>query len=191
MSTRASIAYKTPTGWTGVYSHYDGYPSGLGKNIWDVIQKKFINNRGDAGISNRVSASKAIQAFIDVYIKGHRGGWSVFDSTCYCHSPEFVLRDGARDATIDEKENDPLYIEYVYILDPEKEEMTILTSFDAGSERKDTGAPPEEGPIGKNEWGVIHEYGHCAYGHRLLGVVKLTQALEPDWNALEGLDGKS
>src|SRR5262245_40639553 len=119
MSTRACIAYierpedESADRWRGVYSHFDGYPTGLGAKLWDVIRTQFLFNTGHTGVANSGAVENALTSFIAVYIKGHPAGWSVFDDVCYCHDPDFVLRDGVRDGLITSEAPDPLFIEYV------------------------------------------------------------------------------
>ena len=124
MSTNAAIAYGTPKEWQGIYSHWDGYPEGVGAAVWDVLMKEFVLNQGSPGVAN--NGSTAVQAFVDIYIKGHPGGWSSFPKECYCHSPEFVMRDGIRDAPVTSIEPDALSIEWVYIVDVEAKKLHIL-----------------------------------------------------------------
>lgn len=193
MSTRACIAYPSKSKkWEGVFSHWDGYPSGLGKDIWDILHEKFIGNKGKFGVMNSGDETNAIEAFIQIYIKGHLGGWSSFGRECYCHSPEFIMRDGKGKNIIDGKKGDPLFIEYVYILDAKKKEMIILTSKDysdnpeyrIGERLDEEKAKAEKEIVGTNEWGAIVDYGHCVYGYQLLTVIDLL-GKEPDWEKIE------
>jgi hypothetical protein len=39
MSTRSVIAEPTPTGWEGVYCHWDGYPSCRAAQLWTTYQE--------------------------------------------------------------------------------------------------------------------------------------------------------
>ena len=39
MSTRGCVAIKTEEGWRGVYNHWDSYPTGLGKELWDYLHE--------------------------------------------------------------------------------------------------------------------------------------------------------
>ena len=111
MSTRAVIARQTNDGWEGVYQHSDGYPTGLGRELWSALHQEHGGN---------------VLAFLHAVIDSHPGGWSHFEPAipaelldaykqsgfspkffavhaireCYCHSPRFVERDGscARDS---------------------------------------------------------------------------------------------
>jgi hypothetical protein len=38
VSTRGCVAIGTPACWRGVYNHWDSYPTGLGKTVWDHLQ---------------------------------------------------------------------------------------------------------------------------------------------------------
>lgn len=133
MSTRAYIATKRNISntdkindfrWRGVYNHFDGYPDGLGKAIWDRVQEYAAGGRKMTDVLN---------AFVDIEINGHTSGWSSFASrVCYCHDPYFVMRDGVnhKKATDTNKDIDPLFIEWVYIIDPKKESMDVLKSIE-------------------------------------------------------------
>jgi hypothetical protein len=186
MSTRACIAHKDsgPDKWVGVYSHWDGYPSWLGKEIWKVLQTQFIGNKGKIGVGNKGDVSNAIRSFIQVYIKGHMGGWSSFDTECYCHSPEYVMRDGVRSGKITSGDPDPLFLEWVYILDPEKKTMTILASK-AKPKYKENPKIKSTAPVKKDGY---WDYGHCAFKHEIVEIVDLT-AGEPDWKKIEAKAG--
>lgn len=132
MSTRSALAYipkaDEPTKWIGVYCHWDGYPTNRGKQIWDILHKDFLNKEklSIGGDKNSVEAHRAVRAFIDVYIKGYKAGWSSFPEECYCHSPEFVMRDGVRESKIDNKSYPGSWCEYAYIFNKEDLTMTIL-----------------------------------------------------------------
>jgi hypothetical protein len=186
MATRGAIAYKEGDGWIGIYQHWDSYPRHLGKEIWRVLHEKFIGQRGRPGVQNSGDVKNALKSFIEIYIKGHPSGWSIFDEECFCHSPEFVMRDGVSESKITSKENDPLFIEYVYIIAPEDEAMYILAnksiSDKSGKVLKEPVALPEKA----NEWGNAFNYGHCAYRHELIAKIDLRpEALEPDWEKIE------
>lgn len=179
MSTRACVAYKTEDGWKGVYSHFDGYPMGLGKKIWDILHAKFIGNTGKTGVENTGDVKSAIQSFIEIYINGHRGGWSAFGEVCYCHDPAFVMRDGVHESVVTSNNPDPLFMEYVYILNPEDATMIILAH--RGKEKH---GPPRKEPERLPDGTV--DYGHCVYWHEEIGTVNLaSQWTEPDWEKLQ------
>ncbi len=45
MSTRGSVAIGTPKNWRGVYNHWDSYPTGLGRSIWQHLQETLTNGK--------------------------------------------------------------------------------------------------------------------------------------------------
>jgi hypothetical protein len=63
MSTRAAIIEKTPTGYRGIYSHWDGYPECVGKKLFTYYKtaKKVhaLINLGDiSSLGKQVSTRK-------------------------------------------------------------------------------------------------------------------------------------
>jgi len=171
MSTRSCIAEKTKTGFKGVYCHFDGYPTCRGKEIWDILMKKFILNKGVIGVSN--DGTRALRSFVDIYIKGHRGGWSNFPESCYCHTPDFVMRDGVPDGTMNEKTADALFIEWVYAIDVEKKTLTIYVQGRAKGETKEKG-------VNGNEWNSPN-YAHCFVCELDIN----PDSKEPNWEKVE------
>lgn len=128
MSTRAAIARPAADGgWEGRYHHFDGYPTGLGKALFDLYHGHF--NRD----------VRAMQKFL---IDDHPAGWSSIIGTdftlppgfnrgnqpkCYCHGdrsegPFEPLRCKGSDHHgdhCDGSECDPVWIEWAYVLGPE------------------------------------------------------------------------
>lgn len=106
MSTRAVIARLTNEGWEGIYQHSDGYPTGLGRELWAYLKNEYDGN---------------LELFLSDVIEAHPGGWSHLARSvppeqwdayrdsgfstsffeqhaareCYCHSPGFAKRDGS------------------------------------------------------------------------------------------------
>jgi len=74
MSTNACIAKRTANGWQGVIHHFDGYPSGLGKAIWNCV-KHFNGNW-----------ARATEYLID----DHPAGWSSICEADFSKEPGFV-----------------------------------------------------------------------------------------------------
>jgi len=135
MSTRSCLAYKKGKGWKGVYCHWGGYPTNRGQQIWEIIMQKFLLNKGRFGVTNEASREQKLQAFVDIYIKGHPGGWSVFPEQCYCHDPDFVMRDGLRESILTNKTANALFIEWVYVIDIKKGKLIIYASGKDKSEK--------------------------------------------------------
>ena len=82
------------------------------------------------------------------------------------------------DGQITNLDPDPLFIAWVYVIDPDRQVMTIL----AHKNDKITDGPIREEPILRADG--FWDYGHCAYKHVLVAEVDLTGA-EPDWEAKE------
>ena len=172
MSTRSCLAYKTKDGWEGCYCHWDGYPTNRGLQIWKIIMQKFVLNKGKIGVVN--DGSTALRAFVDIYIKGHKSGWSSFPDECYCHNPEFVMRDGVKDAIETDKTTDALYIEWVYVIDPENKKLIIFTHGRAKGTHKE--GPGKDGSM----WDSPN------YAHYLVCEIDINpDAKEPDWKEIE------
>lgn len=174
MSTRGCIAYKTKSGWTGVYHHWDSYPTWLGAKIFDVIKSKFRLN------SNLKSTLKN---FIAQYINEHPAGWSSFPTVCYCHD-----RGEKASAMISHANSDPLFIEWVYVINPEKQTIEILAHTPCKIHNRKNGEINNQ--INRIE-GCCWDYGHCAYKHirlvtlNLRGLIKNNQ--KPNWRRIESL----
>lgn len=75
MSTRSVIARKTQTGFTGVYHHWDGYPSGLGAMLFELRNGHF---------------KRDTQAMLRYLIDEHPAGWSTIINA------DFSLPSGPR-----------------------------------------------------------------------------------------------
>lgn len=178
MSTRSCLAYKTKDGWEGVYCHWDGYPTNRGKQIWEILMRDFVLNRGKLGVANK--GDTALQAFVDIYIKGHKGGWSAFPKECYCHNAEFVMRDGIRDWTWEtDKTSDALFIEWVYVIDVANKKLIIYSGGRAKGEHAEQSLPDKD-------TGEVRKWKTPNYKHYLVCELEINpDAKEPDWEAIE------
>lgn len=76
----------------------------------------------------------------------------------------------------------PLFIEWVYVVDVEKRTITVLAHQDDG---KTEGRVRLGGPTRRHDgyW----DYGHCAFRHIKVAEVSL-DGPEPDWDTLERFD---
>jgi hypothetical protein len=75
---------------------------------------------------------------------------------------------------------DPLFIEWVYVLDPKTATLHVLSH---NGRAKPNGATPEGEwytPMGKGRW----DYGHCVYWHELADSFPIGGS-EPNWAKLE------
>lgn len=73
MSTRGVIARPKGDEWEGRYHHFDGYPSGLGKTLWDLIQEWGVE--------------KAHRVLIDEHT-----GWSTINGRDWTQEPGYDRR---------------------------------------------------------------------------------------------------
>jgi hypothetical protein len=135
MSTRGCIAIGTPRKWEGTYNHWDSYPTGLGKNVWDDIDS-----------SGYFEYLKDLRADIKKMKDDENAG-----------------------DLITKKNSDPLFIEWVYILNPKKKQIKILAS------RQGVGESPDPK---RRESGVAH------YVHFVAHTVDVEKG-EPNWESIE------
>ncbi len=85
------------------------------------------------------------------------------------------------DQHITSENPDPLFIEWVYVIDPQTAAFHVLTHN--GQARRSIPLPPGEWcrPDGHGHW----NYGHCVYWHELIASLSV-HGPEPDWESLEG-----
>lgn len=155
MGTRGCVAVRSSDGgWLGVYNHFDSYPTGLGPQVWEQVTGK---------------STGELRAFALQLL--HSGRWEAFVKGEKA-SPE-------QEQYVDSFDPDPLFIEWVYIVDPDRRTLTVLAH--------------QKGPLGHPErrqrelvlrpdgyW----DYGHCAYRHVAVATFDL-DGPEPDWRAVE------
>lgn len=133
MGTRSVIARAMGDGFRGRYHHWDGYPTGLGKQLWELYHGHFGRN---------------LAQMLKVLIDDHPAGWStivhkdfglspgyinlVLDGQhpeakrpqCYCHGErhEVVNEFTERDAAV-------AGCEWAYAFDGELRIMNVLASL--------------------------------------------------------------
>ncbi len=113
MSTRGVIAVAendNPLTFSGRYHHWDSYPLGLGKTLWDLYQTTYYGN---------------FDALKKDLIEDHPLGWSSINDnnmTCYCHS-----RKEVGEQIVTHLNAAKIGCEYAYILG--EHEMIILSSY--------------------------------------------------------------
>lgn len=128
MSTRGAIVRKAKTGFVGVYHHWDSYPEGLGKTLWDLYHGFFKED---------------LKKMLNYLIDTHPAGWSTINGKdfnlpagysdsetenpcCYCHGDR-----NEKPNKINHKNAADCGCEYVYMFDLKKKTMDILSSFNA------------------------------------------------------------
>jgi len=178
MATRGCIARKVNDGFRGVYHHWDSYPEGLGKALWDLYHGYF---------------KKDLRQMLKVLIDEHQAGWSTIvnadfnlpigwkgklgrkvlrvgdtiisypkNPVCYCH--------GDRRETpniLTEKTASSIGVEWVYAFDVSSDAMYILASYNADGSKM----------IGA--WG----FGNPEAEWRTVDVIDL-HGKEPNWEEI-------
>lgn len=124
MSTRSVIARREgDSGFVGVYHHWDGYPSGLGKDLVDLCRSKFD---GD------------VDSMLKFVIDEHGGGWSSLNAgECFCHRTDAELEESNSDFVVTEKNASESGCEYAYVFTKQdgKDVMHILSSYSANGSK--------------------------------------------------------
>lgn len=155
MSTRGCVAIGMPLEWKGVYNHYDSYPKGLGRDVWNILQHM------------------PVDVFCDKLLKYE--SWAAFLAgelqNDYNHNldQEYITSVNP----------DPLYIEWVYIVDSKNNMLHVLASKRVGCD--DWSKPSLYPPIMRKN--RVVDYGRFSYKHILTASVKLDSP-EPDWEKM-------
>lgn len=155
MSTRGCIARITgPSTFAGRYHHWDSYPEGLGKTLYEMYNADFKNKLKD---------------MLKYLIDEHPAGWSTLNGpgghSCYCHGS----RNEEAAPQLTEQDASDVGVEYVYAFNPETNIMLILSShlkeggakmigmFGSGAKGKDVdwriiGRVDLNGPVPDSLW---------------------------------------
>lgn len=187
MSTRAVIARQTSDGWEGVYHHFDGYPTALGRELFDAFHSEY---GGD------------IERFLSEVIEAHPGGWSHFIPAipadlwdayreasdpeaffkkhaireCYCHSPRLASRDGSYTPdgriTYDPSADGAGDLEWAYCFNFGS--MTVFQALPSDVRRLGDSSQVASGDI----------YQLRPHAWQVIAIVSL-RGPEPDWSVLE------
>lgn len=226
MSTRGCVAIKQDEGWRGVYNHWDSYPTGLGKEVWDYLHqngvdlqqfakelleygdwREYLNNGVCEYCGKRLGQPVNISGVICLGTKGSeaeiRAYWE--GMSWAKDNPEKVKQSMEQDLAILKniqetgysdpdakyhshatKDNnqitnldaDPLFIEWVYVIDPERRTMSIIMHKSDGV----TKGAIREVQILRDDG--FWDYGHCAYKHIQVAEISLNGD-EPDWERIE------
>lgn len=132
MSTRSVVAFKTPDGrFIGRYCHFDGYPSGVGKTLFDAYRahfgrdlaklRKFLIDDHPAGWSSLTGADFSKRpGYTDPVKRINRRANTPERAQCYCHGDR---HEGRSDWTPDMLERTP--VPFVYLFDPVRATLEI------------------------------------------------------------------
>lgn len=81
MATRGAIVRRHGDGFAGVYHHWDSYPEGLGKTLWDLYRGHF---------------QRDIDAMLRFLIEEHPAGWSSIVDADFSLEPGFTESRNSR-----------------------------------------------------------------------------------------------
>lgn len=157
MSTRGVIARKTGSGFRGVYHHWDGYPSGLGKYLFELRWRRF---KGDT------------QKMLKFLIDEHPNGWSSIGN--YLKSGRVGKDDyyakGNESPAMTEKNSSGSGVEYAYVFAGDTMEIwSTYTETSKGTQKM----------IG------MFGMGDEKASWKAIAKVNLN-GQEPDWEKIEG-----
>ncbi|CCF85388.1 hypothetical protein [Nitrolancea hollandica] len=170
MGTRGAIARAQGDGWSGRYHHWDSYPTGLGRSLWNHLHghfggdvekmTAFFIDQHPAGWSTVVEADLNIEPGFIEYPRRHSDHPG--QAECYCHGDR---SEEAQDLT--SENGDPCFIEWVYVISPTH--LTVLAGVAAAT----------DDPTARRG-----EYGTVPYRHALVGVYPL-DGEAPNWEEVE------
>jgi hypothetical protein len=173
MSTCAVIAVPDGDGWRGRYHHHDGYPSGLGAELFALYERTFDRDLSamtatliddhPSGWSSIISIRRYVNPPVFSRAEFTGAGWGnspELGPSCYCHGgrAEPAHEVICRCADGDEAGCDPSWLVWAYVLTPAG--LQIITSRPVSGDR---------------------------YAHAPLGAPVAWTARRPDWAALTRL----
>jgi len=213
MGTRGSVAWRDGDNVVGVYNHWDSYPTVLGKSVWDAVQKDGIakvldglKSVGDwrefesGGIcaycgkkegqphsisglicgfdlpdTNKPAAKTAEEKEVEENIKktGHpdpEAKWHQHGDSAADHFDPFT---------------DPLFMEWIYILDPEKNVIEIWAHCTASEEARVI--LKRENKKVSNPVSSERQENPWTYAHYLVDEIAV-DGEEPGWDYLQERD---
>lgn len=166
MSTRGCIARVEGDFWRGIYQHWDSYPTRLGKTIWERLHDGYQGN---------------ISQLLEDAIDKHPGGWSSYPDRCYCH---WKGRENDGPMVMTDQDCDPLFIEWVYALDPDSKVMSIFTNASVPKLKGGQHGTLIEASTIQRLDGTVEKTPAHYYVHKLVASVRL-DGDEPDWETIE------
>lgn len=129
MATRWIIAQAESDSWRGRYGHWDGYPSGVGAQLWKSYHEEMEHN------AERLLHFLTQEHVGWSYICGcdltkpphmHNIGKDDGAAQCYCHGDDGQpMKNAASEDVWTTREGDTLGCEYAYIIHPETRTLAI------------------------------------------------------------------
>ena len=202
MSTRGCVAIARGDGWQGVYNHSDSYPIGLGKKLWGHLQGKDLKQFAKELLSYG-DWREYLNGGVCEYCGKKAGQPHSISGVIFMgepFSPEIqrnLDRTGYRDPKAKYHEHgegetdqmtdqtaDPLFIEWVYVLDPGSGLVTVFGNGTAAELM-----PGQHGtwsnPMGMQELdGTVKQFGGHYWVHVLVSQFSV-HGPEPDWERIE------
>lgn len=173
MSTRGAIARRGGDGWRdGRYHHWDSYPSGLGKSLWDLYRGHFHRD---------------LSAMLKTLLDDHPAGWSVINGKDFSQKPGFVEREDQANPSTRPRcychgdrheeanpvnQDDDAGMEWAYVFDEPANKMHVLMRT------RDDGAAK-----GRRAIGMFGTLGGGKTHWRNNATVELA-GQEPDWSVI-------
>jgi len=211
-ATRGCVAVGDMDSWKGLYKHQDSFPTNLGKDVWDVLQNDYNGDIrqmceailnydnwdnykkhgiceycGQKGKGHPTDVKHEIYEFNkpsleekfeklpeDIRINIEKTGLPDPESKYHKHAK---LTD-----KITSKAPDPLFIEWLYILNPKNKTFVVM------SRRMDDEFSPGDckTSVKKDKDGFFN-YGNCRCKHGLVIVLDIAKG-EPDWLAIQKME---
>lgn len=192
MSTRGVVGVGNQEKWTGVYNHWDSYPSELGQDVWNEIQSKsaeklaqelltygdwreYLNHGVCEFCGKKVGQPHSYTCNLEANYQTDiekqnviKTGYPDPQSKHHSHSnsyPEF-----------NQDNSDPLFIEWIYLINLNDQ---VLEIYKNKVESYDN--PVLDSPVNLGNGRV--NYGHCECYHIKVGVFPFI-GKEPDWESL-------
>lgn len=207
MSTRGCVAIEDEDGWVGVYNHYDSYPDGLGKELYDRLSGKTTNELKE--FANELLEYGDWRGFVNKgmckycgkkkgqphTISGVIMGLGMGDTTTEISGEKSEKRKEALENVKKCGYPDPEAIWHEHTdssneITSEKPDPLFIewVYVVVPSEqrikvlchhrvRDDGDTPPDEGPVETEEG---WDYGNCVYTHKHVGNIHLDEP-EPNW----------
>jgi len=206
MSTRGCVAIGTKDDWQGVYNHFDSYPTSLGAEVYEHLRGKGVEGLKKFAEEllkyddwrNYLAGGKCEYCGQTGFGQPHSISGQIFlakDLPPKTEADKEVLKNleetgfpdplakwhshGDLSDHMTPKNCDPLFIEWVYVIEPENQKMYVFTHGRAEGEHENTSYD------NKRKW-TSPNYTHYFVCEIDLSVV----AVEPNWEFMDATGQK-